>query len=196
VSADGTDAATARLIDRIGLALSDDPIGPLAMRPLQLRPVRDDDAPALTALVGAAYDEFACGPMDPTGFDADLSAPARYAAERSRRWWVVASILPPAGVTLVASVAHGPLQQDGTVELHRLYLAPPVRGIGLGRLLLDGVADEARRLGAQRLAAWSDTRLVRAHARYLSSGLRLTDRTRALDDPAGTVEVCFVLDLV
>jgi len=213
-SEESTDAAalaeaTDRLLKRIGRALTDDPLGPLAMRPLNLRPVRDTDAAALSALIGAAYDEFDCGPLDPGGFDADLALPASRALERRRRWWVVESILPPDGVAVVASVAHGQLHAPapdlrsggveianaGAVELHRLYLDPSVRGTGLGQLLLDGVAEEARRLGAAHLVAWSDTRLVRAHARYLAAGFRMAARTRRLDDPAGSVEACFVLDL-
>lgn len=205
----GLAAATERLLQRIGRALTDGPLGPLAMKPLHLRPVRDTDAAALTSLIGDAYDEFDCGPLDPDGFDADLALPASRAIERHRRWWVIESILPPAGMAVVASVAHGQLHAPapdlrsggveianaGAVELHRLYLDPSVRGTGLGQLLLGGVAEEARRLGAAHLVAWSDTRLVRAHARYLAAGFRMAARTRRLDDPAGSVEACFVLDL-
>jgi GNAT superfamily N-acetyltransferase len=208
----GLAAATQRMVERIGRALTDgalDPLGALAMRPLHLRPVLDTDAAALSSLIGAAYDEFDCGPLDPDGFDADLALPASRALERRRRWWVIESPVPPAGVRVVASVAHGRLHTTspdvraasietataGAVELHRLYLDPSVRGTGLGHVLLEGVADEARRLGAGHLVAWSDTRLVRAHARYLAAGFRLAARTRRLDDPAGSVEACFVLDL-
>ena len=208
----GLAAATERLLQRIGRALTDGPLGPLgplAMKPLHLRPVRDTDAAALTSLIGDAYDEFDCGPLDPDGFDADLALPASRAIERHRRWWVIESSIPPAGVSVVASVAHGRLHATsrddltastevapaGAVELHRLYLDPSVRGTGLGQVLLEGIADEARRLGAGHLVAWSDTRLVRAHARYLAAGFRLAARTRRLDDPAGSVEACFILDL-
>ena len=79
-----------------------------------------------------------------------------------------------------------------SVELHRLYLAPEVRGRGLASVLLDGIADEARLAGATLLTAWSDTRLVDAHRRYLSSGFDATDETRELGDPAGTTELLFV----
>jgi hypothetical protein len=74
---------------------------------LRLRDVTDEDGPALVALIGAAYDEFACGPMDPGGFDADLASPATHAARRSRRWWVVTD--RRRDTVLVASVRHTPL---------------------------------------------------------------------------------------
>jgi len=160
-----------------------------------LRAVEDTDGPALTALIAAAYDEFACGPMDPDGFDADLERPATHAERRDRRWWVVTA---DADASVVASIRHTALVADGRgrhVELQRLYLAPSARGIGLARALIDGVAAEARRLGAERLEAWSDTRLVRAHARYVSMGFTVASDTRELHDPAQTTELRFELDL-
>jgi GNAT superfamily N-acetyltransferase len=166
---------------------------------LRLRAVRDADGPGLTRLVADAYHEFACGPLDPGGFDADLAAPADYAERRGRRWWVVTA----EDVELVASVAtSGPYPAPdrgragaNVMELHRLYLAPQVRGRGLASVLVAGVAEEAALLGADRLIAWSDTRLVAAHARYLALGFALTPASRELDDPAGTTEVRFDLPL-
>ena len=154
-----------------------------------LREVADADGPGLTALIEAAYDEYACGPLDPDGFDDDLAAPARSARGSGRSWWVVID----RGL-VVASVAHGPLH-GSAVELHRLYLAPAMRGSGLATALVTAVADEARRIGARTLDAWSDTRLVAAHARYLALGFTLTGAQRELHDPAGTTEVHFSLPL-
>jgi len=187
-------AATARMLARLQVAGGGD-----ASVGLHLRAVRDSDGPALTRIVGDAYDEFACGPLDPTGFDADLAAPARFAHERGRHWWTVT-----AGEDApVASVAHSALHHGAasaredvlSVELHRLYLAPQVRGRGLAGLLIGGVAEEARLLGAELLVAWSDTRLVAAHARYLALGFTLADASRELGDPAGTTEVRFEFPL-
>jgi len=160
---------------------------------LHLRPVRDDDAEALVHLIGAAYDEYACGPLDPSGFDADLAAPATTARAQGRRWWVLT-----VDGAIVASVAHGPLHtEDGraAVELHRLYLSPSTRGRGLASALVGAVAVEARSLGATTLEAWSDTRLTDAHRRYLALGFRATGARRELHDPAGTTELLFALDL-
>ncbi len=161
---------------------------------LTLRPVSDTDGPALTALIGAAYDEYACGPLDPTGFDDDLASPASSAAERGRDWWVVTERGTP-----VASAALGGPHADGAGrpvrEIHRLYLAPAVRGTGLATALVTGIADAARASGAVALEAWSDTRLVDAHARYLALGFRLSGASRELNDPACTCELHFTLPL-
>jgi len=161
---------------------------------LSLRQVMDEDGPALVALIGAAYEEFACGPMDPDGFDADLVRPATHAQRRGRSWWVVTAV----DGALLASVRHTPLVTDDRgahIELQRLYLDPRARGIGLAHALVEGVAAEARLLGAARLEAWSDTRLVRAHARYLSMGFSVATDTRELNDPAQTTELRFELEL-
>jgi putative acetyltransferase len=177
-----TDPATARLASAVA---------PVLHTGQRLRTVTDADGPALVALVGAAYDEYACGPLDPDGFDADLAAPARSAATTGRSWWVVTDT-----DRVVASVAHGPLHASPpVVELHRLYLAPEVRGIGLASALITAIAEEARLGGAGALEAWSDTRLVDAHTRYLRLGFALTGAQRDLHDPAGTTELHFSLPL-
>jgi putative acetyltransferase len=186
--------------------MSDEATGRLAARlkegalpGLVVRPAEDTDGHALTALVAAAYDEYACGPLDPEVFDADLAQPATSAAANARRWWVVLAVEGGEEPSLVASVAHGRAREDGdgaaSVELHRLYLAPSVRGRGLATLLIEGMAEEARLAGASTLEAWSDTRLVDAHRRYLSSGFLLTGDRRELGDPAGTTELRFTLAL-
>jgi GNAT superfamily N-acetyltransferase len=170
---------------------------------LTVRAVEDTDGPDLTALVAAAYDEYACGPLDPVRFDADLARPASSAASTARRWWVITRTAGSDGPrgpggTIVASVALGPVRSsaDGpTIELHRLYLAPEVRGRGLATALLDGITEDARLAGAATVTAWSDTRLVDAHRRYLAEGFRATGEQRELGDPAGTTEVRFVRHL-
>jgi putative acetyltransferase len=172
----------------------------VGMAGLRIGPATDEDGPGLVALVSAAYEEYECGPFDPEVFDADLAAPATSAASSGRRWWVLRLEGPGDRPALVGSVAHGTVRTvaDGTrtVELHRLYLAPAVRGVGLASALLEGVADEARLAGAELLEAWSDTRLVDAHTRYLASGFRLAGPSRELGDPAGTTELLFVRPLM
>ena len=56
-------------------------------------------------------------------------------------------------------------------------------------------ADAARACGAVALEAWSDTRLVDAHTRYLALGFRLSGASRELNDPACTCELHFTLPL-
>lgn len=63
---------------------------------------------------------------------------------------------PPAGELLLARgrrdeplgcVGLRPWGSDGACEMKRLYVAPPARGLGLGKALVDAVIHEARRIG-------------------------------------------------
>lgn len=153
------------------------------------RPVVDDDAAGVIALIGAAYDEHPGCVLDLPGVDADLVAPATSAVERGVAWWVVVD----GGI--VASVAHGPVRDDGTVELKRLYVAASHRRRGLAEALTRAVAERARVLGAVALEAWSDTRFVDAHRLYERLGFARSPVTRDLDDPSCTCEAHFRLAL-
>jgi GNAT superfamily N-acetyltransferase len=72
----------------------------------------------------------------------------------------------------------------GVVELKHFFLVPGVRGRGLGRLMLGGVEEVARGLGARRMVLDTATPLREAAALYLSSGyLRIP---RYNDNPHGS----------
>lgn len=156
----------------------------------QLRAVRDEDAPGLTALIGAAYDEYPGCVLDLPGVDADLTAPATTAARAGGRWWVLER-----DGTLVGSIGTGPVGADGVLELKRLYLSPDLRGRGLATRLIGRVEAHAAALGARQVTLWSDSRFTSAHHRYTSLGYRDTGDRRRLHDPSDTTEHRFVTDL-
>jgi putative acetyltransferase len=62
----------------------------------------------------------------------------------------------------------------GTAELHRLYLAPGLRGRGFGEALVETILAWCRAHGVSRLVLWSDTRFEHAHRLYLRKGFRRT----------------------
>lgn len=161
----------------------------------RIRPVSDDDADALIALIGAAYAEHPGCVLDLPGVDADLTAPASSALAREVAWWVVVE-----DGAVVASVAHGPpVDPEGRegpeVELKRLYVAGSHRRRGLASALTLAVADRAADLGAAALFAWSDTRFLDAHRMYERLGFLRSAFTRDLDDPSCTCEAHFRLAL-
>ncbi len=156
----------------------------------QLRAVRDEDADALAALIGAAYDEYPGCVLDLPGIDLDLTAPATTTAAAGGRWWV----LERDGV-LVGSIGTGPLDADGAVELKRCYLAADFRGRGLATRLISRVETHAAALGATWVTMWSDTRFTPAHHRYTSLGYRDSGERRQLFDPSDTTEIRFVKHL-
>lgn len=168
---------------------------PEGLRTAEVRPVVDDDADGLIALIGAAYDEHPGCVLDLPGVDRDLTAPASSARERDVAWWVVMD-----RDVLVASVAHGPPIAVGgrgapEVELKRLYVAGSHRRRGLASTLTRAIAERATALGAAALHAWSDTRFVDAHRMYERLGFVRSPFTRDLDDPSCTCEAHFRLPL-
>lgn len=62
------------------------------------------------------------------------------------------------------------LLEPGTAELKRMYVAPAVRGRGLGRRLVAALENEARALGVQRLILETGIRQAAALALYRASG--------------------------
>ena len=152
-----------------------------------LRPVRDDDAGALIALIQAAYAEHLGCVLDLPGVDADLAAPATTAARRGGRWWVVER-----DGRLVATVGTGPLDDDGSLELKRLYVDRAERREGLATALVGWVEAHAGGLGAREVQLWSDTRFAAAHRLYTTRGYGATGEERDLHDPSHTTEWRFV----
>src|SRR5262252_9249116 len=81
---------------------------------------------------------------------------------------------------------------DGALELKHFFLAPEVRGRGFGRVLLAGVEEVARTLGARRLLLDTAAPLLEAAALYRSSGYE--DVPRFNDNPVAVA--WFARDLV
>ena len=63
---------------------------------------------------------------------------------------------------------------DGSAELHRLYLDTRLRGRGTGRALVEAALDWCRAQKIPRMILWSDTRFDQAHRLYDRMGFRRT----------------------
>lgn len=159
--------------------------------PVVTRPVRDEDAPAIIALIGGVYGEYPGCVLDLPGVDDDLVAPATSFARAGARLWVVDD--EPG---IVATVGVGPLTEDGTVELKRLYVAGRARRRGLGASLVRLVEREAVAVGATAVELWSDSRFTDAHRLYERLGYADSGARRELGDPSGTTERHFTRSLV
>lgn len=151
----------------------------------RLRPVRDDDAAALTELVGAIYAEYPGCVLDLPGVDADLRAPRTTIEAKQGDWWVVED-----DDQIVATCGWAPVDgaQGPAIELKRLYVAASRRGRGLGRWLVEQVEQVARERGCRTVELWSDTRFGDAHRLYERLGYERLPETRHLDDPSDTTE--------
>jgi GNAT superfamily N-acetyltransferase len=154
-----------------------------------------------------APDEVAVEPADPRGPEAQALI-EELTAELERRYdddgsggFDPADVLGPRGVFLVGrlngrAVACGACRPlDGDVgEVKRMYVAPEARGRGLGRLILNGLEEFARRTGYQ--AIWLETGVLQPEAvgLYESAGYqRIPNYGQYKDDPRS---VCFEKRLV
>ena len=59
---------------------------------------------------------------------------------------------------------------ESTAELKRMYVAPQVRGQGIGRALVQALEREARRLGVSKVVLETGTRLTAAIGLYEAMG--------------------------
>lgn len=128
--------------------------------------VRHPADPAARACVRAYVDEL--GRRFESGFDPDRSLPA-----------ADDDMTPPAGLFLVATLHAEPVgcgglkfHGDAPAEVKRMWVAPAVRGLGLGRRLLTELEAHARARGATVLRLETNGTLAEAISLYRSSGYR------------------------
>jgi putative acetyltransferase len=112
-----------------------------------------------------------------------------------------AEVAPGRGAFLVAyrddtPVGCGAVRRldSDTAEIKRMYVAPQLRGHGVGRALVDALEREARDLGVQRLVLETGIRQMAAMAMYRRAGF--------IDIPAfgeyqasSTTSVCMAKEL-
>jgi ribosomal protein S18 acetylase RimI-like enzyme len=86
---------------------------------------------------------------------------------------------PPRGELLLARDKDGaaigcvglrPLSDHGVCEMKRLYIAPPGRGLGLGRALAEAIVGDARRIGYREMRLDTLPSLTAAIALYERMG--------------------------
>ena len=102
------------------------------------------------------------------GFDPSRSIPAE-----------PRDMTPPAGALMIAWLSGRPvgcgalkLHGDKPAELKRMWVAPEVRGLGIGRRLLRELEDYAKASGVRVLRLETNGSLTEAIALYRSSGYR------------------------
>ena len=169
-------------IERVGLAMAESFLGQLNTR--QQRRLVEAMADVERLLTSAMVDVREVDPVHP---DARHCLRA-YIAELNRRSTAgydptkgvpaePASMRPPAGVFVVASLEAEPIGCGGVKyhdgqpsEIKRMWVAESVRGLGLGRRLLDRLEGEAVRHGATAARLETNGALTEAIALYRAAG--------------------------
>ena len=138
-----------------------------------LRPQEHQDAGEITALAYREQAESATTNPDYLERVADVSTRARHglvlgAVEDGR-------VLGSVTVELTGRIPGGhprpPLDPD-QAHVRMLGVHPVVQGRGIGRRLMEGAADEARRAGKRRITLETTPRMIAAQRLYASMGFR------------------------
>jgi GNAT superfamily N-acetyltransferase len=151
---------------------------------LIIRPAGSADAPGVVDLIGRVYAEYGFV-YDPEVEVPDLFRFDRHYAAPGGAFYVVYE----AGV-VVGSVGVERLD-DGSAELHRLYLDARLRGRGTGRALVEAALEWCRAQSILRMILWSDTRFDQAHRLYERMGFRRTGERVLPEDLNQTREYGF-----
>lgn len=90
---------------------------------------------------------------------------------------VARSLKPPRGLLLVAFLRAEPIgcgglrfRGDGPAEIKRLWVAPSMRGLGIGQRILDGLERRARKHGVRTVRLDTNRNLTEAITMYRQSG--------------------------
>ncbi len=153
---------------------------------MNVRPVRNKDAPRLVDLLSRCFSEYPGVVVEPDGVDSDLNTYATALENLGGEGYVLDE-----GDRIVALVSGAPLTET-TYQLKRIYLDASLRGTGAASRLLDLIEGRARALGAKQVELWSDTRFARAHRFYEREGYARTAETRLLNDASNTEECQFI----
>jgi len=151
---------------------------------LAVRLAGSADVPGVVELIGRVYLEYGFVYVPEVEVPDLYRFDQHYAAPRGA-FFVVRE-----GSAVVGSVGVERLN-DGSAELHRLYLDAGLRGRGTGRALVETVLEWCRTQKIRRLILWSDTRFDQAHRLYERMGFQRTGERVLPDDLNQTREYGF-----
>ena len=153
------------------------------------RPGLDADAAQLIALVEKCYGEYEGCILDVAGEEPQLNYIATHFAEKGGEFWVAHlrdKLVGCVGYTFVS----------GEFELKHLYVDSAIRRRGIASQLCNRVEQAAKRLDADKIALWTDTRFKEAHQLYENRGFVGGAETRTLNDISNTVEYYYEKSLL
>lgn len=145
-------------------------------KPATIVPAGETDLPALAELAGVIWR--ACYPGIISREQIEFMLAHMYAPETLRdeiRTQGIRFYRLLAGGRFCGFASLGPTAAAGVMKLHKLYLLPELQGRGLGSLLLEHCAAEARRLGARRLILAVNKHNARAIAAYQRNGFAIAE---------------------
>lgn len=150
-----------------------------------IRQATNDDCERVITLVSSVLEEFQL-PFEPGSKDADL-ADIETMYIQAGGWF---EVIEDQSGRLLGTYGLFPLN-DITCELRKMYFLREIRGVGLGREILERAVSQARRLGFKKMVLETTSVLERAIHLYRRFGFVPT----ALDHPNARVDQRFKLEL-
>jgi len=160
-------------------------------RGLTLRPIKPADNGAVARLILAVMGEFGVVGQGYASEDPEMADMHAAYGQPGHAFYVVTRGRKVVGVGGLGPLKEGP--QD-VCELRKMYFLPDVRGLGMGRRMLEHCIRAARELGYRRMYLETVTEMTRAQSLYRRFGFQ------ELSGPMGNTGHCgcgvwFVMDL-
>ena len=150
-----------------------------------IRSATNADCDRVIDLVSTVLAEFQL-PFDPDSKDADLKdMEGSYILAGG-----VFELIEDSQGKLVGTYGLFPLS-DNTCELRKMYFIPEIRGLGLGKKVLERAVEHARRLGFKEIVLETISVLKRAIYLYTRFGFVPT----SMDHPNARVDQKYILEL-
>ena len=139
---------------------------------MEFAPIEPHQDAAMAAIVRAALKEHDLDKPGTAYFDASLDSLSAYYDRPGRAYYVLLD-----GETVVGGVGVAEFEDlPGCCELQKLYLAPALRGQGLGSRMIRFIEDRARELGYRQIYLETHTALGAALRAYERCGYRSIPR--------------------
>jgi len=134
-------------------------------RDFLIRDWKDCDRSAAAEIIGSVLAEYGLG-WEPVGADRDVLEVEEFYLAVGGEFWVIEN-----QGQLVGTGAYYPVKRgEKAVEIRKMYLLPTVKGVGLGRYLLQLLEQAITAKGFQQIWVETASVLVEAVKLYESSG--------------------------
>ena len=160
-------------------------MSPLSIADITIRTASNRDQERVTALVFGVLAEYGLQ-GDAESTDSDLQDIEGNYLRRGGTF----EVIEDRQGNLLGSVGLYPLDGE-TCELRKMYFLPRIRGLGLGKYILERAIDQARALGFKRVLLETSSRLEAANRLYTKFGFRLVSR----DHLASRADQAYALDI-
>jgi len=142
--------------------------GKLTYKDFLIRDWENSDRIAAAELISSVLAEYGLG-WEPAGADRDVLEVEKFYQSTAGEFWVIEQQGRLVGTGGYYLVARG----EKAVEIRKMYLLPAVRGLGLGKFLLEQLEQAIAARGFQQIWIETASVLVEAIALYESSGYQL-----------------------